>query len=255
MKKAIFYIIILISFLGFQFPERHPESVRVLILSGSNNHEWKGTTPFLEKIFENSGYFQTDVTNQPDTLSYEIFKKYDAVVSNWNSWPENDLRWATEAENGLLKFVEEGGGLVFFHASTSALYNWADFKKISTGAWVDSTWHGKICSVKVEIENREHPITKGLSDFHIFDELWINAEENDNFKVLGSAIDDNALEKGYKKQAAIFVSEYKEGRIFHTLLGHDVRAMRNIGFQTLILRGTEWAATSKVSIAVPEDLQ
>jgi len=255
MRIRAYYIIILISFLGCQSYEKHPESIHLLILSGSNNHEWGKTTPFLEKIFENAGIFQMDVTNKPDTLSYETFKKYDAVVSNWNSWPENDLRWTAKAEKGLLKFVEEGGGLVFFHASTSALYNWAEFKKISTGAWVDSTWHGKICSVKVEIENREHPITKGLSDFYIFDELWINAGKNDNFQDLGSAIDDNALEKGYKNQAAIFVLKYGKGRVFHTILGHDVRAMRNTGFQTLILRGTEWAATSKVSIAVPRDLQ
>ena len=255
MRTRAFYIIFLISFLGCQSHEKQADSVKVLILSGSNNHEWKKTTPFLEKIFDNSGYFQADVTNQPDTLSYEIFKKYDAVVSNWNSWPENDSRWTSKAENGLLQFVEEGGGLVFFHASTSALYNWPDFKKISTGAWGDSTWHGKRSPVQVTIENQEHPITKGIADFYIFDELWINAEQNDIFQVLGSAINDDAFEKGYNKQAAIFVSEYGEGRIFHTILGHDVRAMRNTGFQSLILRGTEWAVTSKVSLPVPEDLQ
>ena len=255
MKGTVFYILILISFFGCQSHEKHPESIRILILSGSNNHEWKKTTPFLKKIFDNAGYFQVDITNQPDTLSYHIFTKYDAVVSNWNSWPENDLRWTAEAENGLLKFVEEGGGLVFFHASTSALYNWPEFKKISTGAWGDSTWHGKKSPVQVIINNQEHPITNGLSDFYIFDELWINAEQNDSFQILGSAINDEALVKGYKSQPAIFVLKYGKGKIFHTLLGHDVRAMRNSGFQTLMLRGAEWVATSKVSLPVPEELQ
>ncbi len=160
-----------------------------------------------------------------------------------------------EVENGLLKFVEEGGGLVFFHSSTSAFYEWPEFKNISTGAWVEKTWHGKNSPVEVVIENHEHPITKGLSGFYIFDELWIEAEKNSKFKILGSAINKEALEKGYEKQSAILISEYGKGRIFHTLLGHDVKAMRNTGFQTLLLRGTEWAATSKVSIPIPFELK
>ncbi len=255
MKNFVFSTLFFLTILGCQSQDRHPESIRLLILSGSNNHNWQKTTPFLKKVFFNCGYFKVDVTNQPDTLSYKIFKKYDAVISNWNSWPENDLRWTAEAENGLLKFVEEGGGLVFFHASTSALYKWPDFEKISTGAWVENTWHGKRNPVNVKIENQEHPITKGLSDFYIFDELWVNARQNDKFQVLGSAINDEALDKGFENQPAIFVLDYGRGRIFHTLLGHDVRAMRNTGFQTLILRGTEWAATSKVSLPILKELQ
>lgn len=45
------------------------------------------------------------------------------------------------------------------------------------------------------------------------------------------------------------------GRCFHNILGHDVKAMRNTGWKTLMLRGTEWAATGKVSIPVPMVLE
>jgi hypothetical protein len=135
------------------------------------------------------------------------------------------------------------------------LYEWTDFKKISTGAWIDSTWHGKSSPVKVEIENQEHPITKGLLDFYIFDELWVNSEQNEKFHVLGSAINKGVTNKGLKKQPAIFVSNFGKGRIFHTLLGHNMRSMRNTGFQTLILRGAEWAANKKVTLPIPKELQ
>ena len=118
---------------------------------------------------------------------------------------------------------------------------------------MENTWHGKPDSVKVEIENQEHPITKGLSDFVIFDELWINAEQNKAFRVLGSAASDSVESKGIEKQPAIFISNYGKGKIFHTILGHDVRAMSNPNFRTLILRGTEWAATSKVKLTLPDE--
>ncbi len=256
MKKISFTILFFLAILFCQSQDRFPEPIRLLILSGSNNHDWRQTTPFLESIYQRSNRFEVEITNQPDTLVYRELKKFDAIVSNWNSWPENDLRWPEKTENGLLKYLEEGGGMVFFHSSTSAFYTWPEFGKISTGAWVEDTWHGRRSPVKVKIENQEHPVTKGFSNFYIFDELWINAKQNDRFQVLGSAINEEALNKGFENQPAIFVSDYGKGRIFHTILGHDdTKAMRNIGFQTLLLRGTEWAATSIVSLPIPEELQ
>jgi type 1 glutamine amidotransferase len=47
--------------------------------------------------------------------------------------------------------------------------------------------------------------------------------------------------------------QYGKGRIFHTTLGHDVAAMRCVGFITTFDRGAEWAATGKVTQKVPQD--
>ncbi|MEF8846243.1 MAG: DUF6807 family protein [Bacteroidales bacterium] len=255
MKKILFLITFFSISLFCQSQDMQHESTQLLVLSGSNNHNWQRTTPLLKNIYKGRGLFKVEITNQPDTLIYKDFNEFDVIVSNWNSWPEKDVRWPEKVESGLLRYLEEGGGLVFFHSSTSTFYTWPEFDKISTGAWVEDTWHGKNSPVKVKIENQEHPITKGLSNFYIFDELWINAKQNDRFQVLGSAINEDALNKGYENQPAIAVSDYGKGRIFHTLLGHDTRAMRNTGFQTLMLRGTEWAATSRVSIPIPKELQ
>ena len=217
MKKIPFTILFFLTIFFCQSQVRYSDPIRLLILSGSNNHDWHQTTPLLESIYKGSSRFEVEITNQPDTLVYRELKEFDAIVSNWNSWPE--------------------------------------FDKISTGAWLEDTWHGIRSPVKVKIENHEHPVTKEFSDFQIFDELWINAKQNDRFQVLGSAINEEDLNKGYENQPAIFVSDYGKGRIFHTILGHDTKSMSNTGFQTLMLRGTEWAATSKVSLPIPKELQ
>jgi type 1 glutamine amidotransferase len=230
--------------------------IKVLILSGSNNHDWKSTTSFLNQIFSESELFLVVISEKPDTLKSSDFPNFDVVVSNWNSWPENDLRWPKVTEKALLSFIKKGGGFVTFHSSTSALYEWPEFKEISTAAWVmDSTWHGKRSATRVKIDNNRHPITKGMTGFYIFDELWVNTEKNEEFEVLGSATNEDISGKGIGYQQAIMVSEYGKGKIFHTILGHDVRAMRNTGFKTLMLRGTEWAATGKVKQTIPQELQ
>ena len=249
LMKCISVPLLLILFLINQSAcESRSKTIHVLILSGSNNHEWQQTTGFLEVMFQKSALFETQVTQQPDTLKMSDFQKFDVVLSNWNSWPENDLCWPAETENALLQFIKNGGGFVTFHASSSAFYKWPEFQEISTAAWVmDTTSHGKVSETNVSIENIKHPVTKDMKDFVIFDELWLNAAENPKFEVLGTASDQKTTEEGIKPQPAIMVANYGKGRIFHTILGHDVKAMENESFQTLLLRGTEWVATGKVS--------
>jgi type 1 glutamine amidotransferase len=47
--------------------------------------------------------------------------------------------------------------------------------------------------------------------------------------------------------------QYQQGRVFHTTLGHDTEAFEGVGFITTFLRGTEWAATGKVTQKIPAD--
>jgi hypothetical protein len=163
---------ILLSVTGYRGPVAASDELSMLIMTGRNNHNWEQTTAVLDSTLKVSGLFSVDVTTVPDTLKFEDFKKYDALLNNWNSWPENDVRWPEAAEKGLLRYVDEGGGLVFFHSSTSAFYTWPEFKQISTAAWImDSTWHGPVSQVKVSVQNQEHPITMGLTDFFMLDEL------------------------------------------------------------------------------------
>ncbi len=243
--------------LAFSCCKHQPkQEILVLILSGSNNHDWQKTSPLLKQILEDSDLFSVDITNQPDTLTYKELKEYNVILNNWNSWPENDIRWSSMLEEAILKFIKQGGGFVTFHASTSVFYHWSEFKNISTAAWImDTTWHGKNSSTEVLITNHEHPVTKGLQDFYIFDELWVDAEKNSSFTILGKAKNTDILEKGQENQPAIFVKNYKKGRIFHTILGHDLRAIRNSGFKQILLRGTEWAATGEVNQSVVQELQ
>jgi hypothetical protein len=49
----------------------------------------------------------------------------------------------------------------------------------------------------------------------------------------------------------LVVLRYGKGRIFHTMMGHDVAALSCVGFMTTYQRGTEWAATGKVTQKVP----
>jgi type 1 glutamine amidotransferase len=44
---------------------------------------------------------------------------------------------------------------------------------------------------------------------------------------------------------------YGSGRVFHTALGHSVETLQGLGFQITFTRGTEWAATGRVTLPAP----
>ena len=46
---------------------------------------------------------------------------------------------------------------------------------------------------------------------------------------------------------------YGDGRVFHTPMGHADYSVECVGFITSLLRGSEWAATGKVTVKIPED--
>ncbi|MGH2626526.1 MAG: hypothetical protein ACRDHY_07750, partial [Anaerolineales bacterium] len=55
-----------------------------------------------------------------------------------------------------------------------------------------------------------------------------------------------------KHEPMVWVAKYGKGRVYHNALGHGPEQMqKGIGFQILLARGVEWAATGKVTIPVP----
>jgi type 1 glutamine amidotransferase len=254
MKRIKDYIrhILLVSFVlayicGCANPVKD-DLIKVLILSGKNNHEWKKTTPLLLKIYKDSRLFKTIITEKPDTLTYNELKKYDVVVSNWNSWPDNDFRMTKEWENDFLKYVREGGGVVSIHAGASSFYRWDEYHQIGIGRWGKETNHGKPTKGKISGFDQTNPITTGLRDFYIVDEIWEKTDICPGAKTLASVSATDEKDGHLINDPSIFVNQIEKGRSFFTTLGHDERALLNSGLQIILLRATQWAANRKVTI-------
>jgi hypothetical protein len=100
------------------FPAGEPAKLRVLILSGLNNHDWRSTTPVIKKLFTDCARFGTvDATEDPAGLNTAALARYDVLVSNWTPYPETRRSWRPETEAAFLDFVRKGGGFVVIHAA------------------------------------------------------------------------------------------------------------------------------------------
>lgn len=260
------------------------DKIKVLIVDGPQKyHEYEKTTPVLKEILEKLPLFEVGLSRStPETCkdgSYQPdFSKYDVVVVNEgfgaNGWPES-------TQKAFEKFMAEGGGMVSYHAANNAWPQWKEYNKMTgLGGWGgrneksgpylyindagevirdDSPGtggaHGPQHEYEIKVRVPEHPIMKGLPPVfkHGPDELYDKLRgPADNVTILASAYSAKE-QKGTGRHEPVFMTvDYGKGRVFHTVLGHAVAHLKEGSFETTFQRGTEWAATGKVTIPVPE---
>ena len=263
------------------------EIIHVLIVDGFSNHDWKQTSLLTKKILENSGRFKVDITTVPidsaNNLLWEPeFEKYAVVIQNTNNLPNPVLRWPRKAELHLERYVKDGGGLYILHSANNSFPHWTEYEKMIGLGWrkftsgyaiqIDSnrnlirippgkgknTSHGNRFDADIQILNR-HPINEG------YPAVWKTANTEvynyprgaaENITILSFAYDSTATHLMWPVE---WVVSYGKGRVYNSSMGHlwpgetYPNAYRCVGFQTTMIRVTEWLATGKVSYPVPEN--
>jgi type 1 glutamine amidotransferase len=87
---------------------------------------------------------------------------------------------------------------------------------------------------------------------HAGDELYATLRgPGENMTVLATALSQTTNRGTGREEPILLTLSYGKGRIFHTVMGHDVAALSCVGFIATFQRGTEWAATGKVTQKVP----
>ena len=277
MKKGLTVIALLltasVSLLRAQQPAAPagPPKIQVLIITGQNGHNWRGTTPILRKILEDTEKFEVHVTEEFRGGGPETLAPYDLVVLNYQDRGNRpELRWGDRADNALVDFVNSGKGLVVYHFSMAAFDGWTEYEKMSAANWRPNNGHHSAPhNYVVDIKDQEHPITKGLklSFPQANDELYSNLrwQPAGSYHVLATAYDDHALYAASRTDARapqplegtganepmLWTVDYGKGHVFTTALGHDVEQVQTPAFMTTFARGAEWAATGKVTLPIP----
>jgi type 1 glutamine amidotransferase len=142
-----------------------------------------------------------------------------------------------EAQQNLQKFVAGGKGLVAIHFAINAFREWKDYRNLVGRVWVKGSGHSPKGPFKVSVE-KGGPLTEGLADFEIDDELYSALAGDAKLNVLATA----PSEFSKKVEPLAWTLPFEKGRVFVTVLGHDAKARRVPEFSKLLLRGTEWAA-------------
>jgi type 1 glutamine amidotransferase len=268
MKRTLALVALLLATLfAVTAPAADAKPVKVLIITGDevSAHNWKETAPFLKNLLTKAG-MEVDITETPaKDLINDNLAKYDVLLLNYKDTKAGkpETRWSDENKKAFADAVSGGKGLVVYHFSSSAFTSGTSFDKeyqtIVAGGWRRQGNHGKRHVFSVTMRKADHPIAKGMpAEFkHANDELYQNSMIPSGSEVIATAYSDKSIDpkNSGKHEPVVWLTTHGKGRVCENTLGHDVKAMQDLGYQTLLIRCVEWAATGDVHYPVPEDLK
>jgi type 1 glutamine amidotransferase len=177
--------------------------------------------------------------------AYEMFlpenrSKYDVLVF-YHMWQTI----TDEQAKVLSDCISQGKPLVVLHHSICAYDDWPEYVNIIGGKYFHkpTTIKGKeypACSYihdlhfTVKIINPADPVTKGLTDFDIFDETYKGFYVDENVTPLLSTDEPSSTPViGWSKM-------YGKARIVTLQSGHDAATFENPDFRKLLRQAIEW---------------
>jgi len=286
IKNAVITCFAFINLLVFS--QSNPDKIEVLIIDGFSNHDWKQTTFVVKSILEKTGLFNVSVStapSKPDDATWDTwnpaFENYAVVIQNTNNIDMKNTKWPKRVEERLENYVASGGGLYVLHSANNAFPHWDAYNEMIGLGW-RSPAEGVALQVADNGEIKEIPIGEGKGTYHgpRNDEvihILKNHPINDGFPkawktpdmelykyARGPAKNLTILSYATEKETTIkwpveWVVAYGKGRVYNSSMGHLWRgetypvSYRCIGFQTTLIRATEWLATGKTTYKVPED--
>ena len=248
MKRSVFVIALVciaaLSFTTATNAAEKPALIRVLLITGDDVdvHPWREMSETTREILVKTEKFDVKVCEDPHILESETaLKEYDVVA--FLIFCRKVKMLPGQAQENLLNFVKDGKGFFVQHLASASFGKWEEFGKLCGRKWVMGTsGHGPRSVFKADIANKEHPITAGLNNFDVDDELYAKLQGTGDINVLVTADSDWSK----NTEPLVFTQSYGKGRVVQNAFGHDRKALMTPEVQKIIARGVEWAATGKV---------
>ena len=154
---------------------------------------------------------------------------------------------SSKRQKNFLKLLSKGVGVVVLHHTMAAYQEWPAFKNIiGTKYYLKETViDGKTqkkgtykhdVDLEVKVVNKNHPITRGMSDFEIHDETYKNCwfdEKNQVLLTTNHPTSDKTIG---------WVRRYRKAKVCTIQLGHDSKAYANKNYAQLVERAILWTA-------------
>ncbi|HEY7497726.1 MAG TPA: ThuA domain-containing protein [Vicinamibacterales bacterium] len=165
------------------------------------------------------------------------------VFNNTNSTPEKGALLDASQRAAFQKYMRAGGGFVGIHSASGTERDWEWYGQL-VGAFFKV--HPKIQKLEVQVEDRDHPSTRGLP------KSWIRTEEPYDFvlnprgRVHVLATYNPSSYEGHTMgpdHPIMWCHTFEGGRSWYTGMGHAPSAFSDEPlFIQHLLGGIEWAA-------------
>jgi type 1 glutamine amidotransferase len=237
LSLILFFFMINLLFAGTQ--EVTKKSV-LLVYGGWDGHEPEEFKDLFEPwLIEQD--FEVVVSNSLDIYADEDkMANFDLIIQ---SWTMGEI--SKEQEAGLIKAVKNGAGLAGCHGGIGDSFRSNTNFLFMVGGQFVAHPGGQI-DFKVNIENHDDPITKGLSDFTVHSEQYYMLVDP-AIEVLASTTFSGEHVKWVEgvKMPVVWKKKYGEGKIFYSSIGHSISDFDVPEVMEIMKRGILWAMRNK----------
>ena len=195
---------------------------------------------------------------------------------------------ARHGQSGVQKefvdYARSGGGVVVIHAANNAFTGWKEYEQMVGLLWRPPEYgtslhidddgkvvravpgqgrgmgHGGQYDWMMTVRAAGHPITQGMPVkwMHKHDELYHGQRgPAEDVHILLTAYSDPAPgRRGTgKNEPIVWWVPFGKGRVVTNVMGHvgELGCMECVGFQVLLYRSCEWAATGKSTTPIPQN--
>jgi uncharacterized protein len=226
--------------------------VKILFLSGGqrSHHGYRDQALYLSHALEDTGRYEVTLAEDGATLESPAMSKYDLIIVNADR-RDAEFKFTEGQQKALLDWVKAGHGYVSIHGADNAAPDWIpEWRDMLGGVFShvglpDSKT--KIGKFRIKITGADSPITKGLADFELNDELYYNLQMKHEIEPLATT------EYNGGTWPVAWTRIYGEGRVFHTPLGHrgfkpgSEDPFQNPNLLRLVTQGVDWVAEGRKS--------
>jgi type 1 glutamine amidotransferase len=227
--------------------KKAPGGSKVLLLSGGQrqHHGYRDQAFYLARVLEDTGRYEVTIVEDAALLATPALDKYDLIIALADR-RDPEFKLTADQQRALLDFVRSGHGYVSIHGADNAATDWLPGMREMLGGVFSHQGlpnsKTKKGTFRIKVADSAHPITRGVADFDLSDELYYDIQMEPGVEPLATT------EYQGKAWPVAWVRTYDKGRVFHTPLGHrdfgpdKEDPLRNPGLNRLILQGVDWVA-------------
>jgi uncharacterized protein len=218
--------------------------MRNLILSGGVAHDYAATSPLLAASLQKIG-ISSEIHERFDVVEDGRLHGFDLLTINCVRWTcDQTPAWRDEwhfelseaARAGFLQFLATGKGLLALHCATICFDDWPEYRQILGGWWEwGHSGHAPYQVHPMHIADASHPITRGMSDFDLMDELYTGPRTVEEPRPLMTADWEG------ESHPMLWLREYKGAPVCYLAPGHGVETFASPTYETILQRCALWA--------------
>jgi type 1 glutamine amidotransferase len=214
--------------------------LNVLVVTGGHGFQRE---PFFQMFADNPAITYTEAKqikiseayDRNDLLRFDVVVLYDMVQN------------ITDAQKAkFLSLFDKGIGLVVLHHALVSYQHWPDFERIIGGRYPEADGKSGVVTTEVGYEHdvdipvvlvsQEHPVSAGLSNFVIHDEIYWGFRVGQDVTPLLTTTHPKS------SKPLAWARTEKKSRVVFIQLGHGPEAFADSNYRRLLAQSIRWVA-------------